>query len=99
MTTTDAETEPAATVVTPDQLDAAILDGLADAEGQAMAWAQLRELLPASTYWQRVESLTRLDVTGRVHVVKVDGRNYVALALTLPAQRPRRRRGVPRTAA
>jgi hypothetical protein len=75
---------------TADQLDAAILELLRQAPDESAWWAELRECLPESTYWQRVESLTRLVVTGEVNSVKVSGRNYVSLALTLPVRRPRR---------
>jgi hypothetical protein len=72
------------TRATADELDAAILAILGEARDQSMWWADIRDQLPASTFWQRVESLTRLDVTGAVDVVKIDGRDYVALSL-IPA--------------
>ncbi|MBI3213147.1 MAG: hypothetical protein HYZ38_04945 [Mycobacterium sp.] len=75
--------------ITPDELDDALLAALRGAPGQVMPWAELRDLPPASAYWQRVESLTRLEVSGAVHVTKVDGLNYCALGYSTPP--PRRR--------
>jgi hypothetical protein len=69
---------------TADELDAAILAVLRASPDQMAWWADIRDQLPESTFWQRVESLTRLEGTNAVDVVKVDGRNYVALSL-IPA--------------
>lgn len=72
---------PTKVSVSPDELDAAILSVLRAAPGQSMWWSELRRQLPASGYWARVEALNRLDLAGRVHAFKVNGRTYVDLPL------------------
>lgn len=79
------------THVTADQLDAALLELLQGTDGQSMPWRELRELLPDPRSWPRLQSLTRLVERGVVNTWKDDlGRNYVALAITLPTRPPRR---------
>lgn len=76
-----------ATRVTPDELDTAILAVLTDFGGRVLAWPKLRDLLPVSTYWDRVQALVRLEQSGRVDVVKINGRNYVSLPMTIGRRR------------
>ena len=86
MMSTDTATHP-----TADELDAALLALLQGTDGQSMSWRELRELLPDPRFWARLQSLTRLVERGAVDCWKDDqGRNYVALAVCLPAPRPRR---------
>ncbi|AQA05028.1 hypothetical protein BVC93_24425 [Mycobacterium sp. MS1601] len=66
-----------------DQLDAAILDALRQVDGEAAPWAALRAMLPEKRTSRTADALVRLVDSGQVHVVKVDGRNYVALSITL----------------
>lgn len=73
------------TRVTPEELDAAIMAVLKDFGGRVLAWPKLRDLLPASTYWDQVQSLVRLQQSGQLDVMKINGRNFVALPVTVAA--------------
>ncbi len=67
-------------LITRDELDAAILDALRRAGGLA-AWSDIRDELPESSYWSKVEAAVRLHETGKVHAVKFDGSTYMSLPL------------------
>lgn len=84
MTTTTTET----TSASDSEIDDALLAALRQAPGGLMPWAELRELLPESAYWVRVASLCRVQAAGLVDVEKIDGKNFVSVALT-PAVRRR----------
>ncbi|WP_349268963.1 hypothetical protein MPNTM1_04184 [Mycolicibacterium parafortuitum] len=68
---------------TADELDAALVAALRASPGECGWWSDLREQLPESTYWERVESLTRLVDSGRVQHTKIDGRNMICLAIRI----------------
>ncbi|MGB0971177.1 MAG: hypothetical protein ACPGVG_09480 [Mycobacterium sp.] len=68
--------------ITSDEMDAQILDALTRAGGLA-AWSDIQEELPDSDYWTRVEAAVRLYHSGQVHSVKVAGRTYMSLPLTI----------------
>lgn len=77
-------------VITQDPdaaMDAAILAALTESGGRVMPWADVRDQLPPSNYWHRVQSLVRLQQSGQVDVVKVGGCNFVALPMTIGRRR------------
>ena len=67
------------------QLDAAILAALRESPSGSMPWATLRAQLPKARFWKPIEALVRLYEAGQVHVVKLDGRNYVGLPIVVAA--------------
>jgi hypothetical protein len=64
---------------TDTEIDAAILDALADAGGEDLhPWAAIRRRVPGSLD-RKAERLVALWFEGRVYVIKIRGRNYVGL--------------------
>lgn len=72
---TTGSTQP--TKATDEQLDAAIMAAVRDAGGELLAWAKLRERLPAASNWSKDQALVRLHQSGKLCALKADGRTYI----------------------
>lgn len=85
--TVTTESVITAVITRNDELDAEILAVLAESPGGHMSWAELRRQLPAGvSAWSSTRALVRLHLAGKIDAVKIAGRTFVSVPITLPAR-------------